>query len=130
MSKSKKLIAVAALLVVLALAVGAWFLTKPQTVDGEKTFTFTIVYKDATSEVIEISSCEEYLAKALAEEGIIVYSEDGYYTTVKGVTADYSVDEGWWAVYVSGETSNYGLNEIPITDGGDYEVRYTIGFVA
>ena len=132
MSKKTKITVITAvsLLVVIALAAGAWFMTRPQTHEGEKDITFTVVYKDKTEEVIEIDTDEEYLAKALEAEGIIVYEPSGLYTTIKGVTADYNVDGGWWAIYVGEEMAQVGLNEIPVTDGGSYEAVYTIGFAA
>jgi hypothetical protein len=39
------------------------------------------------------------------------------------------VDGGWWAVFVDGQSSNLGINEIPITSEGEYEVRYTTEFI-
>lgn len=132
MSKKTKITVITAvsLLVVIALAAGVWFMTRPQTQQGEKDITFKVVHKDKTEEVIEIDTDEEFLAKALEAEGIITYEPSGLYTTVNGVTADYNVDGGWWAVYIGGEMAQVGLNEIPITDGGEYEAVYTIGFAA
>lgn len=131
MSKSKKitLIAVVAFIVAIALAAGIWFMTRPETEAGEKTFTLTLSYKDGTNEVKTLTSDKEFLGEALAAEGIIEYREDGFYTTVNGITADFSVDGGWWAVFVDGQSSNLGINEIPITSEGEYEVRYTTEFI-
>ena len=130
MSKTKKItvIAVAALLVAIILAAGVWFLNRPQTSEGEKNITFTIVYNDKTEEVIKIDTDEEYLANALADEGIITYDESGYYTTIKGVTADYNVDTSWWAIYEGETMASVGLNELPVVDGGEYAAVYTISF--
>lgn len=132
MSKKTKITVIAAvsLLVVITLAVGVYFMTRPQASEGEKDITFTIVYKDKTEEVIEINTDAEFLADALVEEGIIAYEPSGLYTTIKGVTADYNVDGGWWAVYVGEEMAQVGLNELPVQDGGEYEAVYTIGFAA
>ncbi len=132
MSKKTKITVVLAVVLatVVALAAGIWFITRPETDDGAKDITFTVVYKDATREEFKINTDAKYLADALVEEGIITYEESGIYSTINGVTADYSVDGGWWCIYVEGESSNLGMNELPVTDGGNYEAVYTIGFVA
>ncbi len=130
MSKNKKtLIAVVAFVLAIALAGGIWFITRPEASAGEKTFTLTISYKDGTKDVKTITAEQEYLGEVMAAEGIIEYREDGFYTTVNGITADFNVDGGWWAVFVGGESSNLGINQIPVTDGGEYEVRYTTEFI-
>lgn len=132
MSKKTKntVIAALALVVVIALAVGVWFMTRVPTNEGEKDITFTIVYKDKTEEVIKINTDEEYLGDALAEEGIITYDASGLYTTIKGITADYNVDGGWWCINADGVMASVGMNELPIYDGGQYEAVYTIGFAS
>lgn len=132
MSKSKKItiIAVVALALAIILAAGAWFFTRPETTEGSKNITFTVVYKDKTSEKFEISTDALFLAEALVEKELIVYDASGLYTTINGVTADYSVDGGWWCIYEGDEPSNLGLNDIPVTDGGVYEAVYTTEFVS
>lgn len=130
MSKKSKITVVAAvaLAVVIALAAGVWFISRPQTQEGEKCISFTVVYKDETKDELNIETDEEYLANALANEGIITYDNSGFYTTIKGVTADYNTDGGWWAIYIGDEMASVGLNEIPVTDGGIYSAVYTVGF--
>lgn len=132
MSKKTKntVIAALALVVVIALAVGVYFMTCPQASEGEKSITFTVVYKDKTSEVIEIDTDEEYLAGALVNKGIITYDASGMYTTINGATADYNVDGGWWCINADGVMASVGMNELPIYDGGQYEAVYTIGFAS
>lgn len=128
----KRLTIILAAILILCVAAAVFISVKfiPEISEGEKDITFTIVYKDKTEEVIEINTDAEYLADALVEKGIIVYEPSGLYTTIKGATADYNVDGGWWAVYIGGEMAQVGLNEIPVTDGGEYEAVYTIGFAA
>ena len=53
--------------------------------------------------------------------------KSGFYTTVAGVTADYSVDQGWWCVTKDGEMTTKGINELVLADGDKYEITYTIG---
>ena len=99
----------------------------PQVQAGEKDISVTIVYKDGSSKDLEINTDAEYLADALVEEGIIEYADDGFYTTVDGVTADYSVDKGWWCVTKGGVMTTDGLNTLVIADGDKFEITYTIG---
>lgn len=132
MSKKTKITVVLSVILVAAIALAAvvWVKNRPETADGAKEITFTVVYKDATREGIEIDTDEQYLANALVNEGIITYDESGMYTTIKGVTADYNVDGGWWCIYADGVMASVGMNELPINDGGSYEAVYTIGFAS
>jgi len=131
MSKSKKtLIAVVALVLAVAAAVTIWLVTRPEAEVGSKTITFTVVYKDKTEEEFSINTDAEFLADALTEKELIVYDESGMYTTINGVTADYSVDGGWWCVYEGEQMAMVGMNDLPITDGGEYAAVYTTEFVS
>jgi hypothetical protein len=71
-----------------------------------------------------------FLAEALVEKELIVYDESGLYTTINGVTADYSVDGGWWCIYDGKQPASVGINDIPVTNGGVYEAVYTTEFVS
>ncbi len=131
MSKSKKtLIAVVALVLAVAAAVTIWLVTRPEAEVGSKTITFTVVYKDKTEEEFSINTDAEFLADALTEKELIVYDASGMYTTINGVTADYSVDGGWWCVYEGEQMAMVGMNDLPITDGGEYAAVYTTEFVS
>ena len=50
-----------------------------------------------------------------------------YFDTADGETADYSVDGGWWQVFIGEESATIGADGIAITDGGVYKLVYTIG---
>jgi hypothetical protein len=50
-----------------------------------------------------------------------------FITAADGEVADYSVDGGWWAIYVGQEQAVTGADEIPLQDGGSYKLVYTIG---
>ncbi len=131
MSKKTKISVVLAAVLVLLIAAGGflWLKNRPETVDGAKSITFTVVYKDSTQDVFEINTDEEYLANALVNEEIITYDASGLYTTINGVTANYNIDGGWWNIKSGGETASVGMNELPITDGGEYEAVYTTEFI-
>ncbi len=123
----KRSVRITALLLILVLAacmcVGC---TKEEVQDGKKNITLTIVDKDGKSETKELSTEKSYLAEALVEAGLTEYAEDGYYTTINGITADYSVDKGWWCLTKDGVMTTEGLNTQAIADGDVYELTYTI----
>lgn len=127
--KNKKTLIILAIVLVALVAAAAILVTaySANTVSGTKKITVEIVYKDGTSDSFDLKTNGEYLADAMVEAGLIVYSEDGYYTTVNGVEASWEVDEGWWNITKSGEYLNFGLNDIAIADGDHYEVTYTCG---
>lgn len=90
-----------------------------------KTVSFKIVYEDKTEKTIQINTQKTVLADALVEAGLIEYEKSGLYTTIDGVTADFSKDGAWWCITKGGEMLNYGLNDIKIADGERYEATYT-----
>lgn len=116
-----------ALFMIIAISLTALAGCAPEVQVGEKDITVTIVYKDQTTKELEINTDAEYLADALAEEGVIEYADDGFYTTVDGVTADYNLDKGWWCVTKGGVMTTDGLNTLIIADGDKFEITYTIG---
>lgn len=128
--KQLLLIAISAVLLV-GLIIGAVFLWKGSSADpieGSKAIIFEVVQKDGTSKEHEISTDAEYLADALVEKGLVEYAADGMYTTIDGITADWSVDESWWCITKDGEMTSVGMNEQVIADGEHYEATYTIGY--
>ncbi len=130
MKKQKLLIGIGAIVLV-ALLVGAVFLwkgfsAKPET--GSKALTFEVVLQDGTSKEHSIKTDAKFLADALVEKGLVTYAEDGMYTTIDGVTADWSKDQGWWNITKDGTPLSVGMNTQPIADGEHYEATYTIGY--
>ena len=127
MNNKKMTLAAVALIVVVALFAGIWMATRPDTAAGQKSFTLTVIHKDKTQKVFELSSSEEFLGPALVAEGIIVESDSpGLYNTVDGETADYSKDQGYWSFMIGDEAAMEGMNTTPITDGAHYSLIYTI----
>ncbi len=128
--KNKKLIAVlSCVLVVLIAAVAVVFITtRPETDDGTKEITVTVVSKEKEEKVFEIDTDAEYLGEALLEEKIVNEDEyaSGFYTVINGKKADYNVDQSWWCVTKDGEMTSVGMNEQPILDGDKFEITYTI----
>lgn len=86
--------------------------------------TVEIVH-DGGNKTLNLETEKKYLADALVEAGVIEYSADGFYTTVNGITADYSADGAWWCVTKGGEMTMVGMNELELADGDKYEITYT-----
>lgn len=129
MTRNRKIILGAvALLVAAALLLGVYFVTRPETVPGAKTFTVTVVHRDETAKTFTYHTDQEYLGKALLDEGLI-QGEDGpyglYVTTVDGETADYDVDGGYWALYQEEEYAMQSIDQTPVADGGAFSLVYT-----
>ena len=129
--KNRRMIVIAVgLIVCVAFMLGIYLGTRPETVAGGKTITVTVVHKDGSENVFTCQTEEEYLGPVLVAENIVVgeYGEFGlYFNTADGETADYSVDGGWWQVFVGEESATLGADSIPIADGGSYKLVYTVG---
>ena len=129
--KNKKLIlALVAVVAVIAIMSGIYIATRPETEEGSKTITVSVVHKDGSVKDFTCHTDEEYLGPVLLAEKIVEgeMGEFGlYFNTADGETADYSVDGGWWQVFVGEEAAITGADQIPTTDGGTYKLVYTIG---
>lgn len=129
--KNKKMILIAvALVACIAVMLGIFLATRPDTVAGGKTITVTVVHKDGSEKNFTCHTDEEYLGPVLVTEEIVeaAYGEFGlYFNTADGETADYSVDGGWWQVFVGEESAMVGADQIPIADGDTFKIVYTIG---
>lgn len=129
--KNKKLVlAIGALVLVVAALLAVYFLTRPETQEGAKTITVTVVHKDGTEKTFEYHTDEEYLGPVLLTEGLVV-GESGPYglmiSAVDGETADYNVDQGWWQIFVGEESAITGADSIVINDGDTFKLVYTVG---
>lgn len=68
------------------------------------------------------------VGEALLEHGLIE-GEQGQYgmyiKKVNGMTADYDVDQSYWAFYINGEYAMSGVDNTEITEGAIYQLEYT-----
>lgn len=132
MQNKKWIFAILALVLVVAALAGIYFATRPNTTDGAKTITVTVVHKDKTEEVKTYHTDEEYLGPVLVAEGLIPEGniQSGMFDTVDGETAVWAEDEGWWAVYQGDAMAVIGINELVIADGDAFRLVYTNGFAS
>lgn len=129
MFKSKKsiLLSVLAVVLVAALAVGAYFLydsLKPEVQEGSKTVTVMVTRDGEILQNKSYKTNEEYLEGLLRENDIAEFSSGQYGVYIEsacGIKAD-STSE-FWAIYLNGEMTQYGASEQPIKDGENYELR-------
>lgn len=128
--KNKKLLGLGALILAVILLLGVFFLTRPDTTEGGKSITVTVVHKDESEKVFELSTDQEYLGPALVEGRVVEdnQSEYGLYIlTADGETVDEAAQE-WWCLTQNGESLTVGADQQPIADGESYELVFTIGW--
>ena len=129
MSKNTKIIlAIVALVAVVGIFLGVYFLTRPQAETGEKTITVEILHSDGTCNTYVITTTAETLAEAMNEKNLLGENLDGMYNTIDGETTDYSANQSWWRLLINGQEGMEGANTLLITDGSTYRWEYKIGF--
>ena len=125
MSK-KTWIALGALALVLALMVGVFFLTRPQTQQGSKEITITVVHSDGTEKVVTCRTDAGKLDQVLLAEGLIPEGNilDGMFTIVDGEEASWEADQAYWALFVGEDYATKGICDTPVEDGASYKLVY------
>ena len=128
MTKNKKLIlaSVAAVLVLAALVV-VWLVFGAGTSQGSKSVTIEVVNKAGVTTTYNVRTDAEYLRGVMDEaDGLTFVEENGMVMSVNGETADYMVDQSYWALYIGDAYCNYGINEQPVADGDVFRIVYTV----
>ena len=96
--------------------------------DTPVTFTLKVVTLDGTETTTEITTKKWTVGEALLDKGIIE-GEDGayglYIKSVNGITADYDVDQTYWAFYIEDEYAMTGIDTTPIEEGVIFRLVYT-----
>ena len=127
MNNKKTWIALGALIVVVALLLGVFFLTRPETQKGAKEITVTVVHSDGSEKTFTYHTDEEHLDNVLLAEGLITGHEDTYglvIDSVDGETASWETDGAYWSLYVGEEYATTGISTTPVTDGASYKLVY------
>lgn len=129
--KNKKLvIAIVAVVVVIGVLLGVYFATRPDTVQGGKNITVTVVHSDGTEAVFEHSTDQEYLGRAIVEMGLVEDNQGPYglyMEVVDGESAVWETDGAYWSILIGEEYAVTGADEIVLEDGGEYSLVYTLG---
>lgn len=126
MNSKKTWIALGALIVVVALLVGVFVLTRPQAQEGSKEITVTVIHSDGTEKKVTCRTDAETLDKVLIAEGLIPEGNlvDGMFTTVDGETASWEKDQAYWAFYIGDAYASVGICDATVTDGASYKLVY------
>ncbi len=94
--------------------------------EGQTTFPFIVVDKDGNETQFEIHTDKETVGEALLEQGLIEGEEGDYglyVKTVNGITADYDVDQTYWAFYVNDKYAQNSVDLTKITAGESYSFK-------
>ena len=129
MKNKKLLVALIAFVAVIAVVVGIWFATRPEpaaepTGDMLK-YTVIVVHADGAEKTYNYETEGGNLGPALVKEGLVAAADNGLYTTIDGVTADWNVDQSYWAFYIGDEMATFGIDDAVIHDGDVFKLVYT-----
>lgn len=94
--------------------------------EGSVQFAFTVVDGAGNETVFEIHTNKTMVGDALLELNLIAGEESQYglyVKTVNGITADYNVDQTYWAFYINGEYAMSGVDTTEITPGDSYMMK-------
>lgn len=112
-------------------ATGLWenatYLNDTEFGNGNKTITVEVKVEDQ-SVVFTIHTDKDTVGAALIEHDLIAGDEGAYGLYVKvvnGMTADYDIDQSYWAFYIDGEMAMTGVDGTDITEGTAYQLVYT-----
>lgn len=95
--------------------------------EGAKTFT-TIVTADGKSVIFTVHTDEKTVGAALIANGLISGDEGEfglYVKKVNGITADYDINQSYWAFYINGEYAMTGVDQTDIEEGAEYKLEYS-----
>ena len=94
--------------------------------EGKTKFDFIVVDKEGKETAFEIHTDKTIVGEALMELGLLEGEAGAYGLYVKkvnGITADYDVDQTYWAFYVNGEYAMNGVDATEIESGATYSFK-------
>lgn len=129
-TNKKLFIGIAVLVGLIAVFAVVFFLFKPKAVQGEKSIVIEVVDNNENSTLYIFNTDAEYLRQAMEDaDGLEFSGTESEYgmmvETVNGVTADWNVDQSYWAFYVNGEYCNYGIDEQPVMNNDLFQIVYS-----
>ena len=95
--------------------------------NGAKTINVEVKAADQ-SVTFTIKTDKNTVGEALLEHGLIAGEEGQYGLYVKvvnGITADFDVDQSYWAFYINNEYAMSGVDTTAITEGETYQLVYS-----
>ena len=94
--------------------------------EGATAFTLQVVDKEGKTTVFAIRTDKTTVGEALQELGLIEGEEGAfglYVKKVNGITADYDVDQTFWAFYIDGKSAPAGVDSTDIVAGTTYALK-------
>ena len=128
MKNKKMILAVVAVVVIAAVMLGVYTMTRPETAEGAKAYTVTVIHSEGEQKVFQLNTAGEYLSEALLAAGLIAGEEGPYgltVITVDGEDAVWDTDNAYWCIYIGEEMATVGISEIPVYDGSAFTLEYT-----
>lgn len=96
---------------------------------GNGTKTVTVEVKALDQQVtFTIKTDKTTVGEALFEHELIDGEQGAYGLYIKkvnGITADYDIDQSYWAFYVNGEYAMSGVDSTEIDESAVYQLEYT-----
>ncbi len=95
--------------------------------DGAKTVVVEVKAEEKTV-TFTVKTDKDTVGAALMEHGLIAGDEGDYGLYIKavnGITADYDVDQSYWAFHINGEYAMSGVDTTEISEGTTYQLVYT-----
>ena len=93
---------------------------------GEKAVVVEVAVADQ-SVTFTVHTDKDTVGDALLEHELIAGEEGAYGLYIKkvnGITADYDVDQSYWAFYINGEYAMTGVDTTKIVEGDTYRLEY------
>jgi len=94
--------------------------------EGAVAFTFEVVDGEGNTTFFTVNTDKATVGEALLDNGL-VEGEDSdyglYVKTVNGITADYDVDQTYWAFYIDGEYAMTGVDSTDVVAGSTYSFK-------
>ena len=93
--------------------------------EGSKTVVVEVIAEEKTI-TFTIKTDRSIVGDALTDHGLISGQEGAYglyIKSVNGITADYDVDQTYWAFYVNGEYATAGVDTTTIEEGATYSFK-------
>ena len=93
---------------------------------GKTVFNFVVVDKDGKETKFEIHTDKKTVGEALVDLKLIEGEAGAYGLYVKkvnGITADYDVDQTYWAFYINGEMAMTGVDVTDVEAGATYSFK-------
>ena len=94
--------------------------------EGATEFTFVVSDGEGNEKAFEIHTDKTTVGEALLEVQLIEGEEGAYGLYVKkvnGITADYDVDQTYWAFYINGEVAMTGVDVTDVEAGATYSFK-------